>query len=94
MGQHHTLDLELLRNFTLEKSEGWDSVSRGIVQEACDVVKSADVWAVIMEEGRANVCVLTGTRTVLRQRVEGRVPRKRAGRSGDHDKVGDFAGHN
>jgi protein pelota len=25
MGQHHTLDLELNRKFTLEKADGWDS---------------------------------------------------------------------
>ncbi|KAL9033191.1 MAG: hypothetical protein Q9214_007631, partial [Letrouitia sp. 1 TL-2023] len=88
VGQYHTLDLELQRNFTLEKDgeEGWDSVSRGIVKEACDPVKSADVWAVVMQEGVANLAVLTGARTVLRQRIEVSIPRKRGGRAGDHDK--------
>ena len=87
VGQYHTLDLELNRNFTLEKAEGWDSVARNLVKEACDPVKSSEAWAIVMEEGIANVCVLTGSRTVLRQRVEGKVPRKRGGvAQGEHDK--------
>ena len=90
VGQYHTLDLELQRNFTLEKDgdEAWDSVARGTIKEACDPVKSADVWAVVMQEGLANLAVLTGARTVLRQRVEVSIPRKRGGRASDHDKVG------
>ncbi|KAL8646186.1 MAG: hypothetical protein Q9210_006279 [Variospora velana] len=88
VGQYHTLDLELQRNFTLTKDgeEAWDSVARGIIKEACDPVRSADVWAVVMQEGLANLAVLTGARTVLRQRVELSIPRKRGGRASDHDK--------
>ncbi|MCJ1485011.1 Translation factor pelota [Schaereria dolodes] len=87
-GQHHTLDLELQRNFTLEKGEGWDSVSKEVVNEACDIKRAAKAgaWAVVMQEGLANVALLTGERTVLRQRVEIAVPRKRGGREGGHDK--------
>ena len=88
VGQYHTLDLELNRNFTLQKKEGWDSVARELVREACDPVKSADVWAVVMQEGLAHLAVLTGHRTVLRQKVEMTVPKKRGtGKQGDHDKA-------
>lgn len=87
LGQFHTLDLELQRNFTLEKSEGWDSIAIAVVKEACDPTKTADVWAVVMQEGLANIAVLTGSRTVLRQRVEMAVPKKRGGNAADHDKV-------
>ena len=86
LGQYHTLDIELKRNFILEKAEGWDSVSRAIVEEACNPTKGAGAWAVVMQEGLANIAVLTGERTVLRQKVETQVPRKRTGGSG-HDKV-------
>ena len=87
VGQFHTLDLELNRNFTLEKKDGWDSVARGLVREACDPVKSADVWAVVMQEGLANIALLTGQRTVHRQKIEMTVPKKRGtGRQTDHDK--------
>ena len=70
----------------MEKGEGWDSVSRELVKEACDPQRGAGAWAVVMQEGLANIAVLTGERTVLRQRVEVGVPRKRVGGSG-HDKV-------
>ena len=96
VGQFHTLDLELQRNFSLEKSEGWDSVAMELVREACDLTKKADAWAVVMQEGLAHLAVLRGTRTVLRQRVvmalpnkKGvvRVPKRRRGGTGGNDPV-------
>lgn len=94
-GQHHTLDLELDRNFTIDKvvdgpegGAGWDSIARTQLMEAVDPNKSTEAVAVVMQEGLANICFLTSHQTVLRQRVEVSVPRKRTGvgRSADHDK--------
>ena len=86
IGQYHTLDLELNRNFTLEKAEGWDSVSTQQVREACDARKGASAWAVIMQEGLANIAVLMGERTVLRQRVNMPIPGKK-GDGKNHDRA-------
>jgi protein pelota len=89
VGAYHTLDLELHRNFTLEKapeSGGWDSVALDVVREAVKVDKEGTVPAVVMQEGLANICLITEHQTVLQQRVEVVVPKKRAGRAGDHDK--------
>ena len=95
IGQFHTLDLELLRNFTLGKEvegshggEGWDSVARAQLEDAIDQNRGTEAVALVMQEGIANICFLTQYQTVLRQKVEVAVPRKRAGagRSGDHDK--------
>jgi protein pelota len=95
IGQFHTLDLELQRNFTLEKEvegahggEGWDSIARAQLADATDSNKGTEAVAVVMQEGLANICFITQYQTVLRQRVEVSVPRKRAGagRSADHDK--------
>lgn len=92
IGQFHTLDLELQRNFTLEKDaqdgEGWDSVAREQLAEATDQTRGTEAVAVVMHEGLANICFVTQFQTVLRQRIEHTVPRKRAGagRSADHDK--------
>ena len=86
IGQYHTLDLELNRNFTVEKAEGWDSVSTQIVKEACDARKGASAWAVVMQEGLANIAVLMGERTVLRQRVNAPIPGKK-GDGKSHDKA-------
>ena len=86
IGAHHTLDLELHRNFTLEKSEGWDSVSLEVVKEAIQQDREGTVPAVVMQEGMANICLITEHQTILKQRVETSVPKKRAGKAGDHDK--------
>ncbi|KAJ9611180.1 Translation factor pelota [Cladophialophora chaetospira] len=95
VGQFHTLDLELNRNFTLEKEvegdyggEGWDSVARAQLEEAIDQTRGTEAVAVVMQDGLANICFITQFQTVLRQKVEVSVPRKRtgAGRSADHDK--------
>ncbi|PBP25745.1 hypothetical protein BUE80_DR003353 [Diplocarpon rosae] len=86
IGAFHTLDLELQRNFTLEKSDGWDSVALDVVREAVKQDKEGVVPAVVMQEGMANICLITEHQTVLKQRVETGIPRKRSGRAGDHDK--------
>lgn len=86
LGGFHTLDLELQRKFTLEKADGWDSVALQVLQDAVDPAKRAEIWAVIMQDGLANVCLITEHQTVFRQRVEVQIPRKRAGKS-DTDKV-------
>ena len=86
LGAHHTLDLELNRKFTLEKADGWDSVARDVLREACDAERRAELWAVVMGEGVANVCLITEHQTVLRQRVEVAVPRKGRGRIEQYNK--------
>ena len=48
VGAYHTLDLELNREFTLEKSEGWDSVALEMVEEALNEGKKGAVPAVVM----------------------------------------------
>ena len=86
LGSHHTLDLELQRNFTLEKAEGWDSIALETLKEAVNQDAKAQLWAVVMQEGLANICLITDHQTILRQRVEANLPKKRAG-STDHDKA-------
>ena len=85
LGGHHTLDLELQRNFTIEKAEGWDSVALDTLREAIDQDAKAQLWAVVMQPGLANICLITEHQTILRQRVELSLPKKRAG-STDHEK--------
>jgi protein pelota len=90
LGSHHTLDLELHRKFTIEKvgegGGGWDSVALEMLREACETERRAELWAVVMGEGMANICLITEHQTILRQRVEVPVPRKRRGGVDGHDK--------
>ncbi len=73
-GQFPTLDLELKRNFTLEKEvegnyggAGWDSVARAQLEDAIDPTRGTEAVAVVMQEGLANICFITQFQTVLRQ---------------------------
>ena len=95
IGQHHTLDLELNRNFTLEKEigsdgegVGWDSIAVQMLKDAVDESgnRRAEAVAVVMQEGVAHICFIGQFQTILEQKVEMSVPRKRPGGS-DHDKV-------
>jgi protein pelota len=95
VGQHHTLDLELHRNFTLEKDIGadgegigWDSIAIDMLKDAVDEggKRRAEAVAVVMQEGLAHICFITQFQTILKQKVEMSIPRKRQG-GGDHDKV-------
>ncbi|PWY73814.1 hypothetical protein BO94DRAFT_568820 [Aspergillus sclerotioniger CBS 115572] len=94
IGQHHTLDLELNRNFTLEKEVGadgegvgWDSIAVQMLKDAVDEGgnRRAEAVAVVMQEGLAHICFIGQFQTILKQKVEMSVPRKRHG-GGDHDK--------
>lgn len=80
MGQYHTLDLELNRNFTVTKNnDGWDSVAMQAIKDACDPAERAEIGAVVMHEGLANICLVTDFMTILRQRIDVSIPRKRKG---------------
>ncbi|GAB7363240.1 hypothetical protein MBLNU230_g3522t1 [Neophaeotheca triangularis] len=85
LGSHHTLDLELQRNFTLEKADGWDTIALDILKESINQDAKAELWAVVMQEGLANIVLITEYQRILRQRIEVSLPKKRAG-SSDHEK--------
>lgn len=86
MGAYHTLDLEMNRKFTLQKSE-WDSVALERIELACDPMQHADLGAVVMQEGLANVCLVTSCMTLVRAKIETNIPRKRKGQCSQHDKA-------
>lgn len=86
MGAYHTLDLEMNRKFRLMKHE-WDSVSLERVEMACDPTKSADLAAVIMQDGLAHICLITSSMTLVRAKIEASIPRKRKNFIQQHEKA-------
>ncbi|KAJ6439846.1 translation factor pelota [Purpureocillium lavendulum] len=76
-GAHHTLDLEVNRSFAIVKPGGWDSVANATLSRALSDDRSGAVAAVVMQEGLANICLITQFRTVLKTRVDSVVPKKR-----------------
>ncbi|KPI91623.1 Protein pelota [Papilio xuthus] len=85
MGAYHTLDLEQNRKFVLQKVL-WDSVALERVDIACDPAASADVAAVVMQEGLAHVCLITPSMTLVRSKIDVTIPRKRKGFVQQHEK--------
>ncbi|UNI22911.1 Translation factor pelota [Purpureocillium takamizusanense] len=81
-GSHHTLDLEVSRSFSIVKPNGWDSVAKTTLSQALSDDRNGAMAAVVMQEGLANICLITQFRTVLKTKVESVVPKKR-------DKVSD-----
>ncbi|KAJ2661084.1 Translation factor pelota [Coemansia sp. RSA 1200] len=86
VGQYHTLDLEMNQAFTLIKPE-WDFISLQRIDNACDITRQADVAAVTMQEGLAVICLVTQYMTVVRQRIEVPIPRKRRGSTTNYEKA-------
>lgn len=86
MGSFHTIDLELNRSFTLKK-DCWDFIALDRIHEACDVAQRAEIAAVVMQEGLANLCLVTNNMTIVRQKVEKTIPRKRKGGLDGHEKA-------
>uniref|UniRef100_A0A3Q3H086 Protein pelota homolog n=1 Tax=Kryptolebias marmoratus TaxID=37003 RepID=A0A3Q3H086_KRYMA len=86
MGAYHTIELELNRKFTLAK-KCWDSVVLDRIEQACDPAQRADVAAVVMQEGLANLVLVTPAMTLLRAKVELTIPRKRKGSCSQHEKA-------
>nr|CAG4634818.1 EOG090X07BV [Alona affinis] len=85
MGAYHTLDIEPNRKFSLSKS-CWDVVALERIDMACDPSQNADVAAVVMQEGMAHVCLVTGAMTLVRAKIDVPIPRKRKGNPGQHEK--------
>ena len=56
MGASHTIELELNRKFELRKAL-WDSIHLDRIEQATDPGRSADLAAVIMQEGLAQVAI-------------------------------------
>eukprot|EP00049_Salpingoeca_infusionum_P004914 m.85607 g.85607 ORF g.85607 m.85607 type:complete len:398 (-) comp12783_c0_seq3:406-1599(-) len=76
MGQHHTIEMELHRKFTLFKEE-WDSISLDRIDLACNPERSADTAAVVLREGSAKVALLTDSMTVVKASIDVSIPKKR-----------------
>ena len=53
----------------------WDTVSLERVDVATDVTRKADLAAVVMQEGLANVCLVTASMTLVRKKIEVNIPR-------------------
>ncbi|GFH58401.1 protein pelota [Chaetoceros tenuissimus] len=85
MGAHHTLTIELGRNFSIEK-DCWDQIYLDRIEEACNPERAAEIAAIVMQPGLAHLCLVTGSITVTKARIDVTIPKKRTG-STNHAKA-------
>ena len=84
MGAYHTIDLEMNQPFTLIK-DCWDVIFLDRLTASCDIATKADLAAIVMHQGLANLCLVTNHMTVTKSKLEVTIPRKRAV-SSEHDR--------
>ncbi|KAL7421789.1 Translation factor pelota [Cryptotrichosporon argae] len=87
VGAYHTLELERGRSFKLRKEHGWDRVALERIAESTKEGRGAEIGAVVCGEGTAAICLLSEHMTVVRQRIDSPIPRKRKGGTSGHDKA-------
>lgn len=85
LGASHTAEIEIHMKLSLSK-DCWDAVHLDRLQDATDASSKADVAAVILQEGIAHLCLVTPNMTIVKQRIEVSIPRKRKSGSGSHDR--------
>mmetsp|Transcript_8174 Transcript_8174/g.24294 ORF Transcript_8174/g.24294 Transcript_8174/m.24294 type:complete len:396 (-) Transcript_8174:410-1597(-) len=86
LGSHHTLQLEAHRPFQIQKAV-WEGLDLDRIQEACNPALTADLAAVLITEGLANVCLIGSSVTVVKAKVEGNIPKKRGAAAAGYDKA-------
>ena len=84
LGAHHTIQLELNKQFTIYKDE-WDSVVLDRIDQACNPERTAEVAALVLNEGTANLCLITENMTIVKAHISTSIPRKKIS-SSQHDK--------
>ncbi|KII95057.1 hypothetical protein PLICRDRAFT_169750 [Plicaturopsis crispa FD-325 SS-3] len=87
LGAFHTLDIEANRDIRIEKADGWDSIARSRVDEACVPGRGAEVAAVVCGEGTAAFCLLSQHMTVVTHRISMPIPRKGSSGASQHEKA-------
>jgi len=86
LGGYHSHTIVLNRKFTLTKDH-WDSIYVSRLKEACNPGSVAEIAAVVLQEGLAYVCLITSSLTIVRQKIELAIPRKRKSSASQHQRA-------
>ena len=62
--------------FTLIK-KNFDDYAKKLLKDACNPETKADTAAVVLQEGVAHICILTASLTILKQKIEYSLPKKK-----------------
>lgn len=84
LGQYHNIDIGVNDRFKLEKPQ-WDDMWAEMVREATDAGSKAELAVVVMQEGLANICLVTNYLTLHKGKVEKNIAKK-SGPTNNRDK--------
>lgn len=62
--------------FTLVKQH-FDKYARNLLKHACNPESKSDTAAIVLQEGLAHICILTASSTILKQKIEYSLPKKK-----------------
>lgn len=86
LGAYHTMELVINQTYRIHKAE-WDSMNRERALKIRFLTSDGgDTTAVVMQEGLANICIVKESLTLIRQRIEMPIPRKRKGETAQHER--------
>ena len=77
LGQYHTVEIAPYRNFTIWK-DNWDSIHLQRINMACDPSNTAEIAAVLMQSGLANICLVTKHMSLVKAKIQTKIPKKRS----------------
>ncbi|KAI5055666.1 hypothetical protein GOP47_0029187 [Adiantum capillus-veneris] len=86
LGAYHTLEIDQQRPFTLAK-DCWDSIAIDTLKVACDPAATAEVAALMIQEGLAYVCLVGQSVTTTKTKIEASIPRKHGPAIAGYDKA-------
>lgn len=90
LGSHHTLSVELNQNLSIEKN-CWDQIYLDIIDEAIHPENQAEVGAIVLQPtGLAHVCLITGSLTITKAKIDINIPKKRTGTTQHSKSVAKF----
>ncbi|CCE66000.1 hypothetical protein TPHA_0O00280 [Tetrapisispora phaffii CBS 4417] len=76
IGKYFSFNVVYQQSLTIIKDD-FNSYERKLVEEACNVEGKADTAAVVLQEGVSHVCLLTESSTILKQKIEYSLPKKK-----------------
>ncbi|KAG0680950.1 Translation factor pelota [Pichia californica] len=86
LGSHHTANVIIKESIKIHK-DIWDSHDDELIDSSCSLASKAEVGAIVLEEGVSHTCLITDSMTILRNKIEKSIPKKRRGDSSAHDKA-------
>lgn len=76
VGKFFSFTVDYTYPFTIIKEE-FNAYEEKVLNEACHIEQKSDTAAVVLQEGIAHVCLLTSSSTILKQKIEYTLPKKK-----------------